>query len=283
MRTIPLPILTTVPASSEAGPPGPRAPPAAGDGHGPRAQTPSPSSARGHLLGLAPRLWPGCLETPRLFQADTRVRRHRQGFRLYRTWPGGAPCRAGGPRPDSPPLPAQSPLRRDTPARRTPDAGPPPMFPHGALADNGRTTPRRGLLGQPHPPTPMGPRTVPAPGCRARIAFPVETTAWREEVSFDPARNLLRLQIVPGQIHLFDVATGESLLNGARGGLRRGRKRVCGPSGAVPSVRLGAERPVARPGRRPQGGRQSEGATAQGHDLARRNPTKSLRSPGVNP
>jgi len=32
------------------------------------------------------RLWPGCLDTVRLFKPDTLVRWHRQGFRLYWTW-----------------------------------------------------------------------------------------------------------------------------------------------------------------------------------------------------
>jgi len=55
-----------------------------------------------------------------------------------------------------------------------------------------------------------------------------------------------------------------------------------GPSGAVPSVRSRAARSAARPGRRPQGGRQSEGKTAERQDLARRNPTLSSRRPGAN-
>ena len=32
------------------------------------------------------RLWPGCLETLAVFKADTLVRWHRKGFRLYWTW-----------------------------------------------------------------------------------------------------------------------------------------------------------------------------------------------------
>ncbi len=32
------------------------------------------------------RIWPGCLETLAVFKADTLVRWHRQGFRLFRTW-----------------------------------------------------------------------------------------------------------------------------------------------------------------------------------------------------
>ena len=32
------------------------------------------------------RLWPGCLETLAIFKADTLVRWHRKGFRLYWTW-----------------------------------------------------------------------------------------------------------------------------------------------------------------------------------------------------
>ena len=32
------------------------------------------------------RIWPGCLETLAVFKADTLVRWHRQGFRLYWTW-----------------------------------------------------------------------------------------------------------------------------------------------------------------------------------------------------
>ena len=42
------------------------------------------------------RIWPGCLETLIVFKADTLVRWHRQGFRLYWTWK----CRRGrGGRP----------------------------------------------------------------------------------------------------------------------------------------------------------------------------------------
>ena len=32
------------------------------------------------------RIWPGCLETLVVFKADTLVRWHQQGFRLYWTW-----------------------------------------------------------------------------------------------------------------------------------------------------------------------------------------------------
>ena len=32
------------------------------------------------------RIWPGCLETLAVFKADTLVRWHRQGFRLFWTW-----------------------------------------------------------------------------------------------------------------------------------------------------------------------------------------------------
>ncbi len=32
------------------------------------------------------RIWPGCLETLAVFKADTLVRWHQQGFRLYWTW-----------------------------------------------------------------------------------------------------------------------------------------------------------------------------------------------------
>ena len=32
------------------------------------------------------RLWPGCLPILRVFKADTLVRRHRKGFRVYWTW-----------------------------------------------------------------------------------------------------------------------------------------------------------------------------------------------------
>ena len=42
------------------------------------------------------RLWPGCLETLRLSKADTLVRWHRQGFRLYWTWKS-RPRRGGRP------------------------------------------------------------------------------------------------------------------------------------------------------------------------------------------
>lgn len=42
------------------------------------------------------RIWPGCVETLAVFKADTLVRWHRRGFRLYWTWksqraPGGRP------------------------------------------------------------------------------------------------------------------------------------------------------------------------------------------------
>jgi hypothetical protein len=42
------------------------------------------------------RLWPGCLETLAVFKADTLVRWHRKGFRLYWTWKS---WRRGGGRP----------------------------------------------------------------------------------------------------------------------------------------------------------------------------------------
>ncbi len=42
------------------------------------------------------RLWPGCLETLTLFKADTLVRWHRQGFRLYWIWKS-RPRRGGRP------------------------------------------------------------------------------------------------------------------------------------------------------------------------------------------
>ena len=42
------------------------------------------------------RLWPGCLETLRVFKADLLVRWHRQGFRLYWTWKS-RPRRPGRP------------------------------------------------------------------------------------------------------------------------------------------------------------------------------------------
>ena len=42
------------------------------------------------------RLWPGCLETLAVFKADTLVRWHQQGFRLYWTWKSPR-CRGGRP------------------------------------------------------------------------------------------------------------------------------------------------------------------------------------------
>ncbi len=45
-------------------------------------------------------LWPGCLQTLRVFKSDNLVRWHRKGFRLYWTWKSR--CRKGG-RPRIPP------------------------------------------------------------------------------------------------------------------------------------------------------------------------------------
>jgi hypothetical protein len=46
------------------------------------------------------RLWPGCLQTLRIFKTDTLVRWHRKGFRLYWTWKSR--YRQGGRPPISP-------------------------------------------------------------------------------------------------------------------------------------------------------------------------------------
>jgi putative transposase len=46
------------------------------------------------------RLWPGCLQTLKIFKPDTLVRWHRKGFRLYWTWKSR--CRRGGRPPIAP-------------------------------------------------------------------------------------------------------------------------------------------------------------------------------------
>ena len=46
------------------------------------------------------RLWPGCLQTLRVFKPDTLMRWHRNGFRLYWTWKSR--CRRSGRPPISP-------------------------------------------------------------------------------------------------------------------------------------------------------------------------------------
>ncbi len=46
------------------------------------------------------RLWPGCLQTLKVFKPDTLVRWHRKGFRLYWTWK--CRCRLGGRPPIAP-------------------------------------------------------------------------------------------------------------------------------------------------------------------------------------
>ena len=46
------------------------------------------------------RLWPGCLQTLKIFKPDTLVRWHRKGFRLYWTWKSH--CRRGGRPPIGP-------------------------------------------------------------------------------------------------------------------------------------------------------------------------------------
>jgi hypothetical protein len=46
------------------------------------------------------RLWPGCLQTLRVFKPDTLVRWQRKGFRLYWTWKSR--CRKGGRQPIPP-------------------------------------------------------------------------------------------------------------------------------------------------------------------------------------
>jgi hypothetical protein len=43
------------------------------------------------------RMWPGCLQTLHVFKADTLVRWHRKGFRLYWRWKSRP--RRGGRRP----------------------------------------------------------------------------------------------------------------------------------------------------------------------------------------
>ena len=51
----------------------------------------------GRLFWVWPyRLWPGCVDTLKIFKPDTLVRWHRRGYRFYWTWRSRS-CRGGRP------------------------------------------------------------------------------------------------------------------------------------------------------------------------------------------